>query len=654
MYGTPTHEIAWDTLMHLSAQSTNMYAFLYPIKLYPQCTLKSVAGRNGNGSRCLRHVSSISAKASPSSRDDETTEANEDKDVAGKQRPNNGSQKIPGMTRLEPVVRGVRRKIKRAQTRYKDAAEDARHLQNSTSNDILGTELDGTSLGSRSTIQDLPIPAAPHFADMKAAEVSSSLTKLISSVEHSQTNAEELSNALRQLLRVIRLAVSDLTDAAGGTFSTAQGDEKAFDRSIPAFLSLLQLAKFHCTRPAALSPESVDALPLKISVSNCLDEYVLKERCTGHPLLHSQVDLPEYFPHLLVATRGTGVDKKAGLLLGAKFRAIEEEYLSWAQAPLHVVQRLLENIVGGKSDEKSPPRVPGGDDVSEKVRRVFPSVKLNGWNGISELLLPVFTQEPTHSLCVVAYREYVPDLSSQRTHRRRRALEVAQATIAKAIDPVRYRTVVEDQLKDRELKSSAENEKNIARLPGDYKPFRAEMFGDIPWGNISHYFPSCAVKVSLQSRELLKLDLLTLAGVASCLITAVRNIDKAYIALSVTGTLVAYIVRIAFRLRAAFRSNRGFLAEEKARHFAAANEAVVARVAGLAADEQFAIAASCLASVALAGHLTPSDIQKRVFSKTLSTDQENAEWLNRLGKWGFIRDSTIHAPSNVGFELNLL
>lgn len=539
---------------------------------------------------------------------------------------------------LNPLVGAVRRKIEGVQTKFQNAARDVKDLESSSEDDVFGADLEGTSLGSRSTIQDLSIPKYPSFIDTNPSDVISLLTKYVAA-DKSRQDLSTLETSFSRLLLSLRLAAAKLADKAEGVFRTEVPDDGTFDKAIPSFLSLLHLAKFHCSRPVALSPESVDSLPLKISVSNCLDESLLKERGTGHPLLQRSIDLPEHFPHLLVATRGTGVNRKSGLLLGAKFRAIEEEYLSWAQAPFYLIRQILEQITGGKSDEftNTEPSDRGGS--SGKVRRVFPSVKLNGWKGLTELLLPVFTQEPTHKLYVLAYREFVPDIPAQRLQRRQRTLEAAQTTIAKAIDPVRYRTVVEEQLKDCENEPGLGSSKDRVQLPGEYRPFRTEMYGNVPWGNIAHYFPSCAVKVTLQSREILKLDLLTLAGVVSCLVTAVRNIDKSYIVLSVTGTIAAYVVRIVFRLRAALKSNRGFLAEEKANHFVAANEAVVARLAGLVVEEQFAIAASCLVSKLMSREVSPSEIQNSAFGKVLSTEDENAEWMSRLQQWRICEDS---------------
>jgi hypothetical protein len=473
--------------------------------------------------------------------------------------------------------------------------------------------------------------------------------------------------ALPRLLHTLQACVVELSDSVEPLFAADGAADSGTEASVNSMFTLLHLAGFHTNRPAPLKPPALDAFPMKISSAGALDATLFGSGGASHALVGGGAQPPEYFPHLLVAFRGTGVSRDSGLLLGAKVRSLESYYLGWINNPLDLARKVISRrrTPGGSGNVTDGGRSGGGGagggagqaTSSPVVRRIFPSAKFSGWGAVAEFLLPVFVQEPTHRLACVAYRKFTPNADLALEARRQEVVQKARAAASRAVDPTRYlrggNGPDSDSGSDTDrgpANRSPVPEATRRQTPGEFGPLRLELWRDVPWGHILHFLPTFAAKVTPRTRDVLRVDFLTFAGVASAVVTIWRESGTSPLLWAeVAGTVAFYGARIALRLRQALSVSRGLIAEERARRLYATDDAAIGVVARLATQQQFGIAASVLVAVALRREhdASPSidDVQRAVCGAALCDAEQNEEWMRRLTSWGFIDDGILTVPT---------
>jgi Protein of unknown function (DUF3754) len=554
----------------------------------------------------------------------------------------------------------VQATIRSARTQYRDADNESRRLASCEHDAVLGEDLSSTPLGSRASVQDLSIPPAPPVVDLKPARVIELLCAHVDAVR--PNTATDVRSALSALLASLQLCIIGLADRANPLFydddksnadpminASAAGQASA--ESVDALLTLLELGRFNSERPAPLSPPALESLPVKVSVDNRMDMSIFSSSSVDRPLLRQcgrkqetdgAVSLPEHFPSVLLVFRGTGVRRQSGLCLPAKIRAIEEYYLGWLRSPVVAARKLVSPLAPGLLGEPGDldTNVAGGDGSPPvaKVRRVYPVRDLSPAAALTNFMLPTFTQEPIHRLCVCAYREFTPDRDLTRALRKEEALNAAISAAERAIDPASF------------VRKSTREEGTVVPMhtlqdhaPGTFKKFRLEVFADVPWGNTPHILPSVAVSVVANIRDLLRVDLLTLVGITSCIWTAFRDVHSPRLVFSVVGTLVVYAVRIGMGLRSALMTTHKRLLAEKGDSFVAANEGAIALLSLLAIEQQFALAAAVYVSRIVG--CKAQAVERDVYGLKISSAFENihdadaSAWSQRLVKWGYLDNS---------------
>jgi hypothetical protein len=518
---------------------------------------------------------------------------------------------------------------------------------------VLGADLKNTALGRVSKVQDLRIPAGPALQPLKALDAIAALTSYVADRASPQV-AEKTEIALRQLLDALRRSMADLSDAAELLLAADGVVTPETESAVSSFFTLVELAGFHCNRPAPLRPAALNSFDMKVSVDGVLDAGIFGGGGASHPLIRKSEKPPDFFPHILVAFRGTGVDRDSGLLLGAKIRSLETYYLGWLNDPIRFGRKLLarrkSKLNGGSDDcdgaslerNISAPEAVDAAGESAVVRRVFPSAKFSGWEGAAEFLLPVFSQEPAHKLVCVAYRKFTPDSARAREAKKKQAIARARVVAARLVNPTQFLREG-SAATDADSTSSSSDARDAAeeQVPGEVGPVRIELWKDVPWGHLLHFLPPFAAKLAPGTRDMLRVDFLTFAGLASVVVTTARGSEASSLLWAqLLGTVVVYAGRIALRLRDAVSKNRGLIAEERGQRLCAADGAAVGALVGLAVQQQFGVAASMVAAAALDGFEsapTTEEVQRAVFRGKAGCG-ENEDWGRRLVRWGVLRE----------------
>jgi hypothetical protein len=558
----------------------------------------------------------------------------------------------------------VQATIRTAQTQYRDADDESRRLASSAHGAVLGEDLSATPLGARSSVQDLAVPPAPPVVELKPARVVELLCAHVVRVQPDA--ADDVRRTLPELLNSVQLSMLALADAAAPLFYEEQSEtEQMVDRSLAgdasaervnAMMTLLELARFGTQHPAQLSPPSLDALPVKAELDSCLDCSTFRASNVDRPLLFGRSSpddggdndsatpsLPIYFPNLLLAFRGISLSRQSGLCLPAKVRAIEELYLGWLRNPLTAARKIATAVFPGLRLDGTETSVHDSAAPGRKVRRVYPKTGLGARKALVGILLPIFTQEPTHRLVACAYREFTPNKQTDFIFKLRGARQTVDSAISSARRSLRAAMRMPGFHECQGSDSCSEKETEAAPIkqqtPGTFKKFRLEIFADVKWGNIHHFLPPLAIKVAPNIRDLLRVDVLTLIGLTSCLLTAFRDTHSPQLALSILYTAGVYLVKIVSGLQSALSNTRGQLSLEKGTSLVAADEGALAMLATLAAEQQFAFAAAVYVS-----QVTDNleSVEENIYSVQIDSQFEKAheanavEWKLRLSKWGFL------------------
>jgi hypothetical protein len=525
----------------------------------------------------------------------------------------------------------IGRQFRDARAAYKDAAAVARALERSEVGDILGADINSTSLGSRSTVQDLSIPECPAYVPMDSCSIADALQRYVGETAVSSSKKrlilKKLEENLPQILSRTRSDMCELTDGANHVFNSANEQESL--AAVRSLLSLLSLARFHCDCPPPLSPPAMTALPVQVSTFDCLDASLFEAaEMDQHPLLASRRTQSPLFPYAFVATRGTGVQRESGAQYGAKIRSIEQLYLGWLDAPVNFFRKIFfraSSSTGHSTSEQI-------SDQKSMVRRVYPSSKIQldkGLTALKELMLPIFTQEPTHQLWVLMYREFKPNRELQRIAWRVQLMDNARTVVSRAINRLQGNGGSESEAGGK-----------ISRPCGEVQCVRLEIYQNVLWGNVNHFYPRCSVRVVPKTRDLLRVDLLTLAGLISVGFTVVHSSNDFLITVSAFGTFAVYAARIFIAVRRALIMSQYRIADEKLSRIMGVNEMAVTGLASLAADQVFASAASTYTAQLIADpNIDGNDVARQALKVDLQVSDEY--WCGRLIEWGFLKQDKV-------------
>ena len=282
--------------------------------------------------------------------------------------------------------------------------------------------------------------------------------------------------------------------------------------------------------PVFISPVGFDGDFLKSGVSD--------EDGNGECVLGVGVDEIAFYPHILIAWKGVGVQEKKGLQLGAKLRAFEAKYLGWFEYPFDwVISKLARVDMNGKDDlvdEQVTLLKKGedyeGDEDCKIIERISPSRKLNlGFDNLVNIFLPIRTQEPTYqSLCIIYRRQ--PEQDKKRPNKLLGALKSFLG------------------IKD-------ENE--AEKVPDDLKnfnlePFCIEVLSEVPWAALNNFLPGRYL--SFATKDVIRVDFFTIAGLVAAATTYFRQSKSSFVILSILASLVYYIARILFSIQSALNA----------------------------------------------------------------------------------------------------
>lgn len=543
-----------------------------------------------------------------------------------------------------------------ARVRFEAAKAAARELEGMQIGGVLGADLENTALGRVSEVQDLDIPPSVVPQPLRVADVVDVISGYVRERE-GEAAAEDIAVILRQVLDSLRRCVAEIVDNAEELIGTQEEAGEWSDARVASFLGLLELAGFHCNAPPPLRPAALTSYNMAVSVDGVLDATLFDAVGKKHSLVTSASSRSEVFPHILLAFRGTGVDRASGLLIGAKIRSLESYYLGWLNNPVEFARKLIRRRSLKKGEDPSGTAIPTRDAGRERgkeanrsrseewergsllrksgvVRRVFPSAKINGWEGAADFMLPVFSQEPTHSLLCVAYRRFTPDGKFVREAKKQELLEQARVVAERAVSPTK---ILRDGGRDEFASANEPGEMLLSQPPGKYGPLRIELWNNVPWGHLQHFLPLAAAKVAPRARDILRIDFLTFAGLSSALVTIAKGTaSPGVLAAEILGTVAVYTGRIALRLRSAISKSRGLIAEERSDRLAASDGPAMTALGLLATQQQFGVAASIMAAAALAGSddaPTVAELQRELFGVQLSDDALNQVWTRRLVRW---------------------
>lgn len=540
----------------------------------------------------------------------------------------------PPSTPVPRPVSNIARRIAAAKDEYRKVSKEVRDLRSSPEGVVIGSDISKYFIGATSIVQDLDIPAAPEYFGIPSSETLNLLETFADNRNIPEHERCGMLSHLQRILACLRSWTFECADEAQELFAEKDQTElKIPSDAIDAIVSLLMLAKFSILpRFPKEEPPSPELLPLGDSIEKTFDPTIITASRTLRDLFEKKeasMSSASCYPFLFVATRGVTLTRKSGLLLSQKVRAIERSYFTWIQGPFTIFLKPLLSIwdslasLRSQTAERDVYKDEAVDVRSEisssRVRRVVPAIRLEGLSWVKGLFLPSFTQEPTHERLFMMYREFELDKEAMRRERRAALIEQIKESVRLAVNPI--------PPKQKTSMSEDQNEKLIHfdgfKTPtGHAKGVAVQLFKDVPWGTIRHFFPS--IYVLPATRDLLRIDALTFLGLISALVTYARHSDSAFVFSSLAASGVSYILRVGFGWRQALLAYNGTLARDKACRILAQERSAVDSIAMLAAEESF-IEVSCVwMSEATGIDLTPLEIQEEVFQK-VSLDSASIE-----------------------------
>lgn len=579
------------------------------------------------------------------------------------------SVKTPHLGAKKRSTRSLQRiaqKIAAARDKFQKVSDEVDALQSSPEGFVLGSDLSSLYIGSTSLVQDLKIPEAPSYWGMFPEDTLELINAYLRQNQISEAERQAFLDSCEDILAKLRGWTHQLADTARPLLSsdTTLLSPSREGEALDAIIALLQTSGFSILPelPEVKEPPSPDSLPLGNSITDTLDPTLLR----GSKGLRKHIEDigirlgdPLYYPYIFLATRGVSLVRKSGLLLPQKMRAIERAYFSWIRTPFALLLqplRLIGNFVkdslnlSGNPDrdgsklkqalkqmpeesESAPAMIDSTDKESKirKVRRVVPALKLErGWNAFSGLFLPSFTQEPSHGLMMIMYREIIPNRESIRREKREALMTQIRDSVLHAVNPVPpNRREAEKSVSDRHASVLDE----FKKPSGEEMPVTLQLFSDVPWGTIHHFFPSTFILPA--TRDLLRIDALTFAGLVSALVTYFRDSDSAFIFAALVGSFISYSVRVGFGWRQALVAYKGRIASEKAAGIVARQRSCLDYLAALSAEEMLVDVCCVYLSKTLMTGIDPQKIQRQIFNQVLLTTYSTNGWKDWLDKEGY-------------------
>lgn len=557
----------------------------------------------------------------------------------------------------------IAQRVAAARDKFRKVADEVEALQSSPEGFVLGADMSSLSIGSTSLVQDLHIPEAPRYWGMVPQEIFQRVDTYLAQREIPEQERQIFLDTCEDLLATLRGLTHRIADTVEPLLSTEVTSLPAakHGEALDALIVLLQTCGFSILPqfPEINEPPSPESLPLGNSIRDTLDPTILRgsEALRNHIKENGiQVGEPLHYPHIFLATRGVSVTRNSGLLLPQKVRALERAYFSWIRSPFEILLQPIQamskfvkeaiNLSGnGKLDapqlevavkstvskdenEREHGEKASNEKHGRKVRRVVPAVKLrNGWNAISGLFLPSFTQEPSHRLMLLMYREIIPDLESIRREKREALLTQIRYSVVQAVNPVPpNRRKAENVISNMHASVVDGYEKSV----GEEQPMTIELFADVPWGTMHHLFPSTFILPA--TRDLLRIDALTFAGLVSTIITYFRHSDSIFVLASLAGSILSYSVRVGFGWQQALMAYKGRIANDKASGIVSKQRNCLNVLANLSAEEMLVdVCCTHLCNTVLKG-MDAQKVQRDIFGQVLLTKASVDDWNDWLEK----------------------
>lgn len=558
--------------------------------------------------------------------------------------PTSSNQTAP---HLEPsIISAVRSFILEARQTFAELTDELDDLKEEDTPLVLGSELSRDQISSTCTIQDLPIPSSPPFYAVSPSLVITLLETYLQTQPHIPSSTLP---AIRSHLHILLSAVRDWTAHLSDTARPLLAEPIISPPPHPtaaltAFATLLHLAHFDLLPrfPLPLDPPCTDALSLGTAHQRTLDPTLVAQSDILRPALRRHVTtdrVPALYPHVLIATRGVSMSRATGLLLPQKLRALERSLYSQLRRPFLPVVGLFRAGVttirrfGGATDPvgKSPGTPIDPPDATQapaekRVRRVVPAVRLRGgWRALSRQFLPSLTQEPCHKLLLVAFREVETDKAELVARRRRELFSQLKESVMQAINPLPAGRRREKEHDDMSTKQKMDLD-NMQCPPGKAGGVSLELYGDVPWGLAGHFMPATFALPA--TRDLLRVDVLTFAALASALVTFARSPDSPFVKAYLLGSLVSYMLRVALGWRRALGLYGSVVTRDRLRRMLGRGETAMTAVGAWAAEEAFVEVACVWVAEILADQVSAAELAEMVAGETGPDDSTVNKWVS--------------------------
>lgn len=556
-------------------------------------------------------------------------------------------------------------------------------LHTSSDTSVLGSDLFNCYVASTSLVQDVDIPPAPTLVNLRPESVQEKVREYLIRIGVSEENRRLYSERLHDVLTALRGWTLEYADTARPLLTSSPERLRDSDlvNSLDALIRLLEMASFAILPPSPdiPGPPSPDALPLGNSIPDTLDPTLFEHSAALREYLRTNaLQLNTCFPYLFVATRGVTFVRKSGLLLRQKIRALERSYFSWIRTPFALLIQPLRSLrtmmwkrLGGdwlrdifqssgergnvddeddeddddddlfniqsQSEEYSAEvHISSSDECNmeaRQVRRIVPAGKLEGFlEGLTRFFLPTFTQEPAHELFLLLYREVVPDKELIRKDKRSALVNQLKNSIAQAINPLPSKKDKSQRFAQDAKPSSILDD--LKKPRGELKPVSLQLFADVQWGTVYHLFPSTYVLPA--TRDLLRVDAVTFLGLATTVVTYLRNSDSPFVYPLLLASVVSYLIRVGFGWRQAVVAYERRLATEKSDALVSRQRSALDFLAILSAEELFGKVSCVWLSSVLDNHPSLSEVQNEVLGGVSLHEEVDETWQSWLRERGLL------------------
>lgn len=246
-----------------------------------------------------------------------------------------------------------------------------------------------------------------------------------------------------------------------------------------------------------------------------------------------------------------------------------------------------------------------------------------GWQGVKNLFKPSFIQEPAHEHMIVMFREVQIDRQKMRQKKRTAVIEQIKQSLLSAINPVpvsRRKMAVEGREREMEKKHFEAFETPVGKV----KAVNIQLFRDVPWANVMHFFPSTYVLPA--TRDLLRVDAVTFVGLMSALVTYIRQSENVWVVGSLVSTFVLYLFRVGFGWRQALVAYNERLAKVRAEKVVGQGRCSVDTLVALACEEAF-LEVACVWMAEWGGFEEDAQhIQRAVFQHASLSERSVLKW----------------------------